>query len=160
MDLKGLIVEKKQLLKRLKEVVTNLGYIEKEIEVLSELAKKAQEYRVDSLMRARRKLEYKITSAPHARAERKYLNKLKEIEKKLEEYRPYLEARKRLKILEAQYDALKVEKEELEKQIEELNGKIEQAKKEKRREKRKAAGGKPVVEEFTTLESLVEIEEE
>ncbi|NPA22308.1 MAG: V-type ATPase 116kDa subunit family protein [Candidatus Micrarchaeota archaeon] len=161
MDIRELVAEKKGILRRLKEIETILTYMTKEMEILEGLAKKAQENNVDALIRARKKLEYKlVTMTPNARAERRYLNKIKELDKKIEENRPYLEARRRLKVLQAQQDALQAEKEELLQKLEEINAQLKKVKEERRREKKKAAPAKPVIDEMTTLESLVEIEEE
>jgi hypothetical protein len=152
--LKELLEDKKQTINKLREVESSINYLEKEKLYLEENVKKAQELKVLEIRNKLKKLEFKlVTSAKDARLERKYLNKIKELEQKLKEYEPYFYALKRYKQVLPQIDALKAQKEELQSKLELLEKQIKELSRKVR--KNGAKVDKPD-KEYTTLEDLLE----
>ncbi len=124
-ELEKIIKEKNELRSYLKQIEENLTYLTKEREYLEPNVQKYKELRLGELMNRRKKIEYlMITQAKSAKAEKKYLEKLVSIERKIKENAPLLEAYRRYSNVIKQIELLTKQKQEMETKIEELDNRI------------------------------------
>ncbi|MCS7122380.1 MAG: hypothetical protein NZ908_00260 [Candidatus Micrarchaeota archaeon] len=117
--------ERKEIFFHLKEVEENLGYLIKEKEYLQPSVDKFNEMKLYDLKRKQKRLEYLlVTQSKNAKNEKKYLDKLISIERKLKEYAHLFEARTRYNIVIKQIETLEKQRDELKQKIQELDNKI------------------------------------
>lgn len=124
-ELERLKEERREVFFHLKEVEENLLYLTKEKEYLQPSVDKFNEMKLYDLKKKQRRLEYLlVTQSKNAKNEKKYLDKLIEIERKLKEYAPLFEARTRYNIVIKQIETLQKQRDELKQKIQELDNKI------------------------------------
>lgn len=117
--------EKKSLIEDLKKSMKNLKYKKIEYQALVPLAKKAQELKIDTVLKKLRALEFKLsTQAISPKAEKKLIKQILELEKKLEKYRPMIIARKRISYVEKDIKELEEKIKEIESKLSEIRKNI------------------------------------
>ncbi len=155
--------KKKDLIESIKSLTKQLKYKKIEYNALKPLAEEAEKRKLGNIVRDIKIIEFKIaTQALSPKAERKYVKKVMELEKKLKKYRPMLTAKKKIKRLEEEMKELESKINEVENQLKSIRGDLRKLYGEKKLEKvAKSKGivyGKEV-DTFVTLEEAAIIEE-
>ncbi len=164
-EITRLTEEKKQLIDKVTKAMKELKYKTIELNALRPMAEKAKKMELDKLIRKLKSLEFKVaTSALTPKAEKKYLDKILKIEKQLKKVRPYLRAEKRVKILEEDIEKLQVEIEEIDGKLKDLRKNIRELIRKKRMIEKGAKRGIELFadepDHMVSLEDVVVIEKE
>lgn len=162
-ELERMVREKNELRTYLKQIDENLTYLTKEKEYLEPNAQKYKELRLGELINRRKKIEYfMITQAKSAKAEKKYLEKLISIERKIKENTPIFEAYRRYSNVVKQIELLTKQKQEMESKIKELDDKIGEMiknikinKKPKPKKKEQEVATEAPKKDYVSLEDLI-----
>ncbi|MEM4699280.1 MAG: hypothetical protein QXU27_02410 [Candidatus Anstonellales archaeon] len=126
-ELERLMRERKELLHYLREVEENLLYLSKEKEYLQPSVDKFHELKLFDLKKKQKRIEYMlITQSKNAKNEKKYLDKLIDIERKLKEYSPLFEAHARYNIVTKQIETLAKQRDEIKQKLQETDNKIKE----------------------------------
>lgn len=126
-ELERLMRERKEILHYLKEVEENLLYLNKEKEYLQPSVDKFNELRLFDLKKKHKRIEYMlVTQSKNAKNEKKYLEKLIDIERKLKEYAPLFEAHARYNIVVKQVETLSKQRDEIKLKLQEIDNKIKE----------------------------------
>lgn len=123
-EIKKEVVELKH---HIKEIDENLGYLIKEKSYLEPNVELYKNMRLNELITKKKKIEYQlITEARSVKAEKKYLDKLLNIEKRIKENEYLFEAYKRYNNVIKQIELLTKQKEHLNKKLNELLEKLKE----------------------------------
>ncbi len=156
--------KKKGLIEKIKKYNKELKLKNMEYSAIQKLIEQGNSEDINRIVRQLRVLEFKIsTQALTPSAEKKYIKKIMELEKKLKKLKPYLNAKKRKQYLEKVINQVKENISKIEGELKEIRTELKELYKQfklvKKASKSGIEFGQDKDENMLTLEDIVEIEE-